>query len=232
MTQPVEKIEDIPQFASVGSLKRFLTINGCKMCSLGFQPEINGVCVSRGPETANKMIVGEAPGKEEDSSGKPFSGPAGHLMDEIWASVGMNTNDWYCTNINLCRPYMPRGSGKENYTPKVEQRKKCRVFLDKQIELIKPKIIVTLGAVATSAILNNDKPIKMGDYRGKLIQNCFVKYDNNDGTVTLGRPFIFPILHPAAILHAKGNQELYDTYRQQMWDDIRSLKKVLEQEKI
>ena len=231
MTQPVEKIEDIPNYPSVGSLKRHLGINSCRLCSLGFQPEINGVCVARGSELANKMIIGEAPGKEEDSTRTPFSGPAGRLMDDIWKSVGMNTNDWYITNVVLCRPYSPRGSGKENFTPKQDQRKQCKVYLDKQIELIKPKLIVTIGAVATEAILGT-KGIKMGDYRGKLFRDRVISIKEDDNTVTIGRPFIFPMIHPAAILHAKGNQELYDLYREQTWKDIQELKRILEQEKI
>jgi len=219
MTHPIEKIQDIPDYPTLNCLKADLTVNGCHMCSLGFQPEINGVCVSRGPETANRMIIGEAPGKEEDSTGKPFSGPAGRLMDEIWRSVGMDTNDWYITNVVLCRPYSPRGSGKENFTPKQDQRKKCKIYLDKQIALIKPKLIVTVGAVALEAITGL-KSLKMGEWRGRL---CNVSGFSAK---------IFPMLHPAAILHAKGNQELYDMYRQQTWNDIKSLKQMLIQEGI
>jgi len=217
MTQPVEKIEDIPEYSSVGSLRRHLTINGCKLCSLGFQPEINGVCVARGSESSNRMIIGEAPGKEEDSTATPFSGPAGRLMDEIWQSVGMNTNDWYITNTVLCRPYSPRGSGKENFTPKQDQRKKCSVYLSKQITLIKPKLIVTIGAVALEAITGL-KGLKMGEWRGKL---C-----NVSGVYGAK---VFPMIHPAAILHAKGNQPVYDMYRQQTWTDIKQLKKILDE---
>jgi len=224
MTQPVEKITDIPQYPSVGSLKRHLTINGCRLCSLGFQPQINGVCVARGSELANRMIIGEAPGKEEDSTGTPFSGPAGRLMDEIWKSVGMDTNDWYITNVVLCRPYSPRGSGKENFTPKQDQRRKCRIFQHKQIELIKPKIIVTIGAVATAELVAATT-VKMGDYRGRLIRN------NWSNSHPASQTLIFPMIHPAAILHAKGSDK-YDIYREQTWQDIQTLKKIIEQENI
>ena len=171
---------------------------------------------------ANKMIIGEAPGKEEDATGKPFSGPAGQLMDDIWKSVGMDTNDWYITNVCLCRPYMPRGSGKENFTPKQDQRKKCRVYLDKQIALIKPKLIVTVGTVALEALLQA-KGIRMDDYRGKLLTNL---------AQGLGHPTyniqIFPMLHPAAILHAKGSEQ-YEIYRQQTFNDIKQLKQILQE---
>ena len=220
---PIMRVEEIPQCSSVETLAQLLAFHGCRLCSLGFQPEINGCCVYRGNPQSKLMLIGEAPGKEEDAKGLPFSGPAGRLLDEIWQSVGRNTNDWYLTNTCLCRPFSPRGSGKENFTPKTEQRKHCRIFLDMQIELLQPTTIVTIGAIATSAILNDDKPIKMGDYRGRLFDDRVVRMRQLDGSILIGRPFIFPMIHPAALLHAKGNQELYDTYRQMTWDDIRIL---------
>jgi uracil-DNA glycosylase family 4 len=236
MTQPVEKIEDIPNYPSVGSLKRHLTMNGCHLCSLGFQPEINGCCVARGSELTNKMIIGEAPGKEEDSTGTPFSGPAGRLMDEIWKSVGMDTNDWYITNVVLCRPYSPRGSGKENFTPKKDQQARCKVYLDKQIALIKPQLIVTIGAIATQAILGPCINFKMGDYRGKCFDEGVKCWDVgmqsiNPGWQKFEKKLVFPMIHPAAILHAKGSDK-YDLYREQTWQDIKTLKMIMEDHKI
>ena len=230
MTTPITSIDQIPDYSSVGSLKRHLSINGCRLCSLGFQPEINGCCVARGSETSNKMLIGEAPGKEEDSTGTPFSGPAGRLMDDIWGSVGMNTNDWYITNTVLCRPYSPRGSGKENFTPKQDQRQKCKIYLDKQIDLIKPRTIVTIGAIATAAILNNNKPIAMGDYRGKLVRESVIINPGIHGYTM--RRLVFPMIHPAAILHSKGNEEKYNMYRQFCQKDIQELKRILIEENI
>ena len=219
--QPIRSIEEVPNFQSIGELNLILKEQGCRLCSLGFQPEINGCCVSRGSSLTRRMILGEAPGKEEDSCGKPFSGPAGKLMDEIWASVGMSTNDWYITNVCLCRPYMPRGSGKENFTPKQDQRDKCKIYLNKQIGLVNPRIIVTIGAVALEAILGHK--VVMGEHRGKLqmIRQGFY------GMLGLEPIWIFPMIHPAAILHCKGDKERYDMYRQQTWDDIRELKRIL-----
>jgi uracil-DNA glycosylase len=217
----VEIAEGIPAFTSITEMKTYLSSSGCHRCSLGFQPEINGVCVSRGSETSHRMIIGEAPGKEEDADREPFTGPAGRLMNDIWASVEMSTNDWYLTNVVLCRPYMPRGSGKENYTPKPSQREKCRHYLNKQIELIQPKIIVTVGAVATEAVCGV-KGIKMGDWHGKLLQNM----PGAQGSL------VFPMYHPACILHSTGNKELYDNYRRETWNDIRKLKDILTKENI
>jgi DNA polymerase len=184
------------------------------MCDLGFQPEINGCCVSRGTFNTKKMIIGEAPGKEEDARGAPFTGPAGLLMDRIWESVGMSTNDWYITNVVKCRPVSPKGSGKENFTPRVAQRMACMTYIDNEITLLKPKLIVTVGGIATSYILCRGL-IKIGEYRGKTIRS--------------GSRVIFPMLHPAAILHAKRDPAKHQLYRMQMWEDIQKLKEIVEE---
>ena len=217
MTISPTQIKDLD---SVAYLKWLLTFEGCKECSLGFQADINGCCVSRGDWNTRRMIIGEAPGETEDWTSfpfTPFTGPAGKLLDQIFSSQGWDTNkDWYLTNIVLCRPIAPEGSGKENLTPQTEQRAKCRPYLDKQLELISPKIIVATGASATSALLG--MPIRMGDYRGKLIRR--------------GKMLIFPMLHPAALLHAQRTPALYQMYRQQTWEDIQKLKKIVDKEQI
>jgi DNA polymerase len=220
MASPVTKPEEIPTFPSVGGLNRFLNINGCKMCSLGFQPNINGCCVSRGSLTASKVIVGEAPGKEEDSRRKPFTGPAGQLMDRIWKSVEMDTEDWYITNVVKCRPVAEKGSGKENLTPKSTQIERCQSYLDMEMRLLKPKLVVTIGAIATSNILGVSKHFKMTEYRGKL-------YNALVGGWAEIPTRVFPMIHPAAILHSKGNKEQYDQYVEWTKEDIQTLKDIL-----
>lgn len=214
---PLTIHQSVPSFETLGHLNVFLRESGCVRCDLGFQKNINGCCVSRGNMFSTKMIVGEGPGKDEDSTRKPFTGPAGRLMDRIWASVGMDTNDWYLTNVVLCRPVAPSGSGKQNLTPKVEQKDRCSPFLWQQIDMLSPSIIVTVGAVATAAILGQ-KYVRMGDYRGRLIR---------------GKRFLhYPMLHPAAILHAQKDPHKHLLYRQQTWEDIQRLKSILQEEKI
>jgi len=161
------------------------------------------------------MIVGEAPGKEEDSRREPFTGPAGRLMDKIWESVELNTESWYITNVVKCRPYMPKGSGRENFTPRQEQRKLCYRYLTQEFELLDPAIIVPLGGVATAALLG-ESSVKMGEMRGKLL--------------TVKGKMVFPMYHPAAILHAQRNPDLHQKYRQDTWKDIQELKKILQKE--
>jgi uracil-DNA glycosylase len=217
---PILPSEDLPQFGSIREVHHTLHTRGCQRCDLGFQPGLNGCCVSRGTFNTNKMIVGEAPGKHEDAKGMPFTGPAGQLLDQIWASAGMNTNDWYITNMVHCRPIAEKGSGKENLTPKTTQLERCRPYVDEEIRLLKPKLIVTIGAIATANLLGV-KHFKMGDYRGKL-------YDAILGGWSELPIKVFPMIHPAAILHAKGNEEKYNLYRSQTWQDVQVLKKIVD----
>jgi DNA polymerase len=167
------------------------------------------------------MLIGEAPGKEEDAKGRPFVGPAGRLLDQIWSSVGMNTNDWYISNVAHCRPIAIKGSGKENLTPKTDQIERCRIFIDEEIGLLKPKIIVTVGAIATVTLLRIVR-FKMADHRGRLVDAVLGGWREHSTKV-------FPMIHPAALLHSKGNQNKYKMYKLQMWEDIQKLKTIMEE---
>jgi DNA polymerase len=207
----------IPNFESTAALRHYLHTEGCRRCDLGFQDNINGCCVARGPNDSKRMIVGEAPGKDEDATREPFTGPAGQLLDKIWDRAGLDTKDWYITNATLCRYVAPWGSGRQNLTAKVEQRKRCKPYLETQIELLQPNIIVTLGRIALEEILQL-KGIRMGDYRGRLIT------DKNY--------LVFPMVHPAAILHASSEPQKHLLYRQQTWDDVRKLKGILNEYRI
>lgn len=218
MGNPLKIIDPIPQFGSTYELRLKLHVDGCHRCSLGFQEEINGCCVSRGSSSSRRMIIGEAPGKEEDSKRSPFTGPAGRLMDKIFASVNLSTeHDFYVTNVVKCRPYLPKGSGKENYTPKLEQQKLCKPILEQEIKIVDPKLIVLIGKVAIDNVLPEFKAEKMGSMRGRVIRKDNVTY--------------FPMIHPAAILHATGS-ELELTYKEQTWADIQKLKGLMVQENL
>lgn len=205
---------NIDEIASIEELKAGLHTKGCSRCNLAFQKGLIGCCVSRGDHTKQRMLVGEAPGRFEDATSEPFVGPAGQLLDKIFAAVGWDTNkDWYLTNIVLCRPIAEKGSGKENLTPKTSQRARCKPFLDRQIELIQPKIIVAIGGIATQALLKIGG-LKMGDYRGRLL--------DANGTK------VFPMIHPAAILHAQSQPDKWQLYREQTWEDIQKLRQIVD----
>ena len=208
---------NIDHISSINGLCEYLYTVGCKECNLGYQENINGCVVYRGNPAAKKIIIGEAPGKDEDKKRQPFTGPAGQLMDKIFGCVGWDTNkDWYATNVVLCRPVAPCGCGKENITPVPEQQRKCKVYLDKTIQIIKPDLICLLGKVAAQSVLGTKESMK--NLRGKAVFK--------DGIIH------YIMYHPAAILHASSNPEEQQRLKELTWEDIKFLKKICELENI
>ena len=132
-------------------------VSDCVLCEL-HRTRKNTV-FGIGAENADLMLVGEAPGAEEDARGEPFVGRAGKLLDSMLAAVGMSREQVFIANILKCRPPY-----NENPTP--EQAEKCRPYLDRQIELIQPRAILALGAVAAHNLLDVETPI--GRLRGAV----------------------------------------------------------------
>lgn len=206
---------------SLTELKSKLETEGCTRCSLGQQSNIKGCCISRGNLiNPDKMIIGEAPGEQEDILREPFRGPAGKLLDTIFESVAWSTASWYVTNSVKCRPMAASVNRniyyKSNRPPTNQEVHRCISFLDTEIKLIQPKIIVTLGKTATNALLCKNEIVSIGSVRGK-----FIKSKRYPDTI------IFPMLHPSALLRDKGS-ERNRIYRKQTWDDIRLLKNTID----
>ncbi|MBR1825067.1 MAG: uracil-DNA glycosylase [Alphaproteobacteria bacterium] len=170
-------------------------------CSLKFSA--NSTVFGYGNPQAEVMIVGEAPGADEDRLGEPFVGRSGHLLDKMLASVGLNRNDdCYITNILLWRP-------PGNRTPTSEEVAVCLPFLQRQIELIKPKIIFILGRSAANALLDNTDTIS--DLRGH-----FIDYVTESGlTIPTLSGF-----HPAYLLRTAAQKA-------KSWSDLLRLKRKL-----
>jgi DNA polymerase len=112
-----------------------------------------------GAQDADWMIIGEAPGAEEDRQGEPFVGRAGQLLDAMLAGVGLSRETAYIANVLKCRP-------PNNRDPKPEEAVRCAPFLDRQIALISPRIILAVGRVAAQRLLDTDTPV--GRMRGRL----------------------------------------------------------------
>jgi DNA polymerase len=103
------------------------------------------LCLSRGSEQARLMLIGEAPGKDEDIQGKPFVGRAGQLLDRMLAAIGLTEADFYITNLVFWRP-------PGNRTPSPEEAQVCQPFVERQIELLNPEILVFLGNAAAKQL--------------------------------------------------------------------------------
>jgi len=133
------------------------TVSGCLRCPLhaGRTRTVFGV----GNHQADWLIVGEAPGAEEDRRGEPFVGRAGRLLDGMLAALGYARDAVYIANVVKCRP-------PENRDPRPEEAEACAPYLDRQIALLEPRIIVAVGRVAAQRLLGTDSPV--GRLRGKV----------------------------------------------------------------
>lgn len=152
------------------------TVKNCKKCPL-HEGRIN-VVFGSGNADAEVMIIGEAPGKNEDEQGLPFIGKAGKYLDELLQLAGLSRENVYIANVLKCRP-------PSNRNPRAEEIQMCAPYLRKQTAIINPKIIVTLGNFATRFILKNEEGIS------KL----------HGQTVHLGSFIVFPVFHPASTMY-------------------------------
>jgi DNA polymerase len=131
------------------------SVAACTRCQLhqGRTQTVFGV----GDSSADWMVIGEAPGAEEDRRGEPFVGRAGKLLDEMLLAVGQGRDSVFIANILKCRP-------PNNRDPKPEESAECRGYLERQIELVQPKIILAVGRIAAQLLLQTDTPV--GRLRG------------------------------------------------------------------
>ncbi|MEI7695110.1 MAG: uracil-DNA glycosylase [Chlorobium sp.] len=161
---------------------------GCHKCTLA-ATRLNFV-FGEGNPAANLVVIGEAPGAEEDASGRPFVGRSGQLLDKILLSAGFQREEVYICNILKCRP-------PGNRNPLNDEIINCMPWLLRQLQILKPKIILMLGKVAANTLLENS--LSLGTMRGKLIKwngyDCFITY------------------HPAALLRNPN-------WKQGCWEDI------------
>ena len=169
----------------------------CTKCSLSTGR--TNVVFGRGNPKAKIFIIGEGPGQQEDEQGLAFVGRAGKMLDKSFLSVGIDTNeDCYISNIVKCRP-------PSNRKPKSIEVDNCMPWLNSQIELIKPRVIILAGSTAVQSYLNINQPISK--IRGKWITRGNIKY--------------MPIFHPSYLLRNSSNEK-----GKPKWLTIQDLKKV------
>ena len=133
------------------------TVSECTRCALheSRTQTVFGV----GNQNADWMIIGEAPGAEEDRRGEPFVGRAGKLLDEMLRAVGQGRDSVFIANILKCRP-------PNNRDPKAEESEQCRGYLERQIALVQPRVILAVGRIAAQLLLDTDTPV--GRLRGSI----------------------------------------------------------------
>ncbi len=164
----------------------------CQAC--GLRETCSGVVVGDGSDKAALMLIGEAPGKQEDMEGRPFVGAAGQLLDRILAAASICRSSVYITNTVKCRP-------PANRMPSHQEISTCFPWLVRQVELIQPAIIVCLGALAAQTILGPQ--IRITRDRGKIYER--------KGKI------IIPTFHPAALLRDPGKKRY-------AWEDFQLIR--------
>ena len=174
------------------------TALACTACRLA--ESRTHVVFGEGDPDARLMLVGEAPGKNEDLQGKPFVGAAGHLLDELMASIGITREEAYIANVLKCRP-------PGNRDPQQDEIDSCKGYLREQIRMVHPEVVVTLGNFATKLLVPTEVGITR--MRGQAIDWW------------LGATLI-PTFHPAAALRGRPS------VREQMQEDFLLVAQILE----
>jgi len=186
------------------SLKK--QVDSCKKCPLG-KTRINAV-FGVGSPSADLMFVGEGPGYDEDHKGEPFIGKAGQLLTKIIEAMGQTRKTVYIANIVKCHAMVDPGNPNKrsnDRAPTNEEMKICKPYLDMQLEIIKPKIIVTLGASSTRGLLNSKEAISK--MRGNVKKYREMK--------------LIPTYHPAALLRDLNLKRF-------VWEDMKKVMRYLE----
>lgn len=170
----------------------------CQRCPELFKSRTQ-VVFGSGNEKAEILLIGEAPGFNEDQKGIPFCGQSGKILDELLKSISLSREDIFITNTLLCRP-------PGNRNPNKEEVENCRERLDQLIRLMKPKVIVTIGNFATERIIGRTG---INSLRGKVLDYQGIK--------------VIPTIHPASYLYSGRNPEMLE----KMKNDFRKIKEVV-----
>ena len=196
--EPAPEVERVPMFSSpadaLAAIRHDLgDCSRCKLHGLGRRQIVFGV----GNPNADLMFVGEAPGADEDIQGEPFVGRAGQLLTKIIEAIGMKRDDVYIANVIKCRP-------PNNRNPEPDEVDQCQPFLFRQIDEIKPKVIVALGKFAAQCLLRSSDPITR--LRGREF-----KYRD---------AILMPTYHPAYLLRTPSA-------KREVWEDMKRVKDIL-----
>jgi DNA polymerase len=197
----------IPPRPTLTSLKNAAA--GCTACDLwkkGTQ-----TVFGEGGRRAKVMFVGEQPGNEEDLTGKPFVGPAGRLFDNALEEAGIDRKQTYVTNVVKHFKWEPRGKRRIHKKPNATEIAACRPWLNAEIALVKPDVVVALGATAAQSLLGPQ--FRVTKQRGEFIPSTVA-------------PYVMATVHPSSILRAPDDETRALEYRRFV-DDLKRLARVL-----
>jgi len=184
-------------------------VQGCRGCPL-FRNATQAV-FGEGPRAARVILVGEQPGNDEDLAGHPFVGPAGRVLDEAMEEAGLDRKETYVTNVVKHFKWEPRGKRRIHAKPDSLEIMACRPWLEAEIAVVKPKIVVCLGATAAQALLG--KTFRVTRQRGEILSSPLA-------------PRVAATVHPSSILRAPDDQTRR-VERQRFVDDLKRVAKAL-----
>ena len=197
VSEPPESVAVSQSSETLESIREDL--GDCTRCKLhkGRQTLVFGV----GNPKADLMFIGEGPGYEEDRQGLPFVGPSGQLLTKIIEAIQLTREEVYIANIVKCRP-------PSNRDPEPEEIAACRPFLERQVSSIRPRVICTLGRVATQAMLSTEKAL--GRVRGQVF--------------SFGDAALVPTYHPAYLLRDPSKKK-------DCWEDMKLIRALLDEQR-
>ena len=197
----------LPLHPSIPALQK--AAKECRACDL-WQRGTQTVFGEGGPD-AKVIFVGEQPGDKEDLEGKPFVGPAGGLLDKALVEAGIDRTKVYVTNAVKHFKWEPRGKRRIHKKPNSAEIAACRPWLDAEIAVLKPKVVVCLGATAAQALLGRD--FRVTQHRGEFVESPLA-------------PFVMATVHPSSILRAPDDETRHEEMRRFV-ADLKKLSRVL-----
>jgi uracil-DNA glycosylase len=207
--RPKDASAYVPASKTIPALRK--AAQACQACDL-YRNATQAV-FGAGPAPANVIFVGEQPGNDEDIQGVPFVGTAGKLLDRALMDAGIDRDEVYVTNVVKHFKFEERGKRRIHKKPNTSEVDACQPWLEAEMLLIKPKIIVCLGATAAQAILG--RAYRLTQERGNFVEHAWAPY----ATATF---------HPSAILRAPDEEQRHQQY-QELVADLKLVKKKLEQ---
>jgi uracil-DNA glycosylase len=203
-TEAASATEFIPQHPTLHKLRESVqTCRGCDLYACATQ-----AVMGEGPASAQIVLIGEQPGDEEDRKGHPFVGPAGKLLDRALADADIDRSLVYVTNAVKHFKFEERGKRRLHKKPNGFEIKACRPWLETEIKLIQPEIVVCLGATAAQTIFGS--AYRVTKERGLFVQNSWA-------------PHVTSTVHPSAILRAPDEEQRHIEY-QKFVDDLKKVR--------
>jgi uracil-DNA glycosylase family protein len=197
----------IPSRPTLSALKNAAA--DCQACDLWLKG--TQTVFGDGSRKAHVLFVGEQPGNEEDLTGKPFVGPAGRLFDNALDAAGIDRKQTYVTNVVKHFKWEPRGKRRIHKKPNSMEIAACRPWLESEIAVVKPDVIVALGATAAQALLGPQ--FRVTKQRGEFIPSTLA-------------PYVMATVHPSSILRAPDDETRQFEMRRFI-DDLKKLAKVI-----